>query len=68
VSIVSLHQIETEMADGHIVRLDVPLTGNARTIGLTYRTSWRPTATQARFLDLLRAASPRQIGNPNPVP
>ncbi|MCB1390758.1 MAG: LysR family transcriptional regulator [Rhodobacteraceae bacterium] len=60
VSIVSLHQVSTEIADGHIVPLDVPLSGNARSIGLTYRTSWRPTATQARFLDLLRACSPRR--------
>lgn len=62
VSIVSLHQISTEIADGHIVALDVPLHNNARTIGLTYRRSWRPTATQARFLDLLRDASPGGTG------
>lgn len=60
VSIVSLHQVETEIADGHVVPLDVRLTNNIRTIGLTYRSAWRPTVTQARFLDLLRAASPAQ--------
>ena len=37
--------------------LDIDLTGNSRAIGLTYRTSWRPTGTQARFIELLRAAA-----------
>ncbi|MCA2014045.1 LysR family transcriptional regulator [Cereibacter sphaeroides] len=58
VSIVSLHQVETEIADGHIVALDLPLENSVRPIGLTYRSSWRPTVTQARFLELLRAESP----------
>ncbi|PWE28680.1 LysR family transcriptional regulator [Pararhodobacter marinus] len=58
VSIVSLHQVATELSDGHIAPLDVALSNNWRSIGLTYRQSWRPTATQARFMDLLRAAAP----------
>ncbi|MCB1409796.1 MAG: LysR family transcriptional regulator, partial [Rhodobacteraceae bacterium] len=58
VSIISRHQIETEIRDGHIAPLDIALTGGTRHIGLTYRSSWRPTATQARFLDLLRASIP----------
>lgn len=62
VSIVSLHQISTEIADGHIVPLDVALVNSTRQIGLTYRSSWRPTATQARFLEHLRAASPLGTG------
>lgn len=57
ISIVSRHQISTEERDGHIVPLAVPLENNIRAIGLTYRSSWRPTATQARFLDLLRESS-----------
>lgn len=54
VSIVSRHQIAAEISDGHIAVLDVPLQGDLRPIGLTLRESWRPTATQAQFLDLLR--------------
>lgn len=57
VSIISRHQISVEERDGHIVPLDIDLTGNSRAIGLTYRTSWRPTGTQARFIELLRAAA-----------
>lgn len=57
ISIVSRHQISIDQRDGHIVPLAVPLTNNHRAIGLTYRTGWRPTATQARFMDLLRASS-----------
>lgn len=59
ISIVSRHQISTELADGRLAVLDVPLTNTRRTIGLTYRTSWRPTQTQSRFLDLLRHFSPK---------
>jgi hypothetical protein len=57
VSIISRHQISVEERDGHIVPLDIELKGNSRAIGLTYRTSWRPTGTQARFIELLRAAA-----------
>jgi len=57
ISIVSRHQISVEERDGHIVPLAVPLTNAARAIGLTYRRAWRPTATQALFLDLLRQSS-----------
>ncbi|MFN4101770.1 MAG: LysR family transcriptional regulator [Pararhodobacter sp.] len=67
VSIVSLHQISTEIADGHIVPLDVELHNSTRQIGLTYRTSWRPTATQARFLAHLRTASPAGTGQNLPA-
>ncbi|HPD93461.1 MAG: LysR family transcriptional regulator [Rhodobacter sp.] len=58
ISIISRHQIATEIRDGHIAPLDIALTGGSRDIGLTYRSSWRPTATQARLLALLRAAIP----------
>jgi len=54
VSIVSRHQIGVDQAAGHIVPLNVALHGSQRAIGLTYRSAWRPTATQHRFLDQLR--------------
>lgn len=54
ISIISRHQISVEEADGHIVPLDVTLTNSNRTIGLTYRTNWRPTETQTQLLQHLR--------------
>lgn len=63
VSIISRHQISIEERDGHIVPLPIELKDNTRPIGLTYRTDWRPTQTQARFIELLRrfgTVEPRQ--------
>lgn len=54
ISIVSRHQISVEERDGHIAVLDIDLVANRRAIGLTYRSNWRPTDTQLRFLDHLR--------------
>ena len=54
ISIVSRHQISVEEEAGLIVSLNIALTDDQRAIGLTYRTNWRPTATQALFLDQLR--------------
>lgn len=58
VSIISRHQISVEEASGHIVALDILLTNSSRAIGLTYRSTWRPTELQAQFLDHLRRFSP----------
>lgn len=57
ITIISLHQIGKELADGLVVPLDVKLTNNSRPIGLTVRRGWRPTRTQALFLDFLRTAA-----------
>ena len=53
VSIVSRHQINVDESLGAIAALDVPLSGHVRDIGLTYRSEWRPTETQAQFIDYL---------------
>jgi LysR family transcriptional regulator, regulator for genes of the gallate degradation pathway len=63
VSIVSRHQISAELRDGHIAVLDIPLKGHLRSIGLTYRGNWRPTETQARYLDLLRENCPYETAD-----
>ncbi|WP_306734122.1 LysR family transcriptional regulator [Marimonas arenosa] len=55
VSIISRHQIAVEERAGLITPLDIALTGDRRPIGLTTRAGWRPTETQDRFLDHLRA-------------
>ncbi len=53
VSIVSRHQINVDESLGTIATLDVPLSGHVRDIGLTYRHEWRPTETQAQFINFL---------------
>ncbi|MGC2857447.1 LysR family transcriptional regulator [Novispirillum sp. DQ9] len=55
-TLISLHQIRHEMQWGLLAPLPLDLPGTARPIGLTVRKDWRPTATQARFLTLLREA------------
>lgn len=62
VSIVSRHQISVDEGLGAIAALDIKLTGHIREIGLTWRKGWRPTETQARFVNYLREFSD------NPVP
>jgi LysR family transcriptional regulator, regulator for genes of the gallate degradation pathway len=56
-TILSPRQAAVEIELGLMVPLDLPLPGSARPIGLTTRAGWMPTPTQARFLDLLRAAA-----------
>ena len=43
------------------VDMSVDLAGTERPIGLTVRRGWRPTATQARFLELLRQAGGQAV-------
>lgn len=57
VSIVSRHQISVEEKFGAISALNVRLDGHIRDIGLTYRLNWKPTETQARFIEYLREFS-----------
>ena len=63
ISIISRHQISVEERDGHMCVLPIALKDNYRAIGLTYRTNWRPTATQSQFIEYLRQfSSYRQEG------
>ncbi|WP_299351062.1 LysR family transcriptional regulator [uncultured Shimia sp.] len=57
VTIMSRHQIAIERAEGLMVPLDIALPSSLRGIGVTTRDGWMPTPTQARFLDLVRAAA-----------
>lgn len=57
VTILSPRQAAVEIAEGHMVRLDLALPESARPIGLTLRAGWMPTPTQARFVELVRAAA-----------
>lgn len=61
--LLSAHQIHYDIEAGLLCALPHPRGRVTRPIGLTVRHDWRPTATQARLLDLLReharAAAPR---------
>lgn len=68
VSIISRHQISVEEADGHLVPLPIDLRNNSRAIGLTFRRDWRPTGSQARFIEFLRMQTQRDDRSPAPPP
>jgi LysR family transcriptional regulator of gallate degradation len=53
-TILSARQALYELQQGILVELPVEIPSGTRRIGLTFRKSWRPTATQARLLDHLR--------------
>ncbi|WP_028880428.1 LysR family transcriptional regulator [Terasakiella pusilla] len=55
-TIISLHQIRHEKQMGVLAPLPLEMSQTKRSIGLTMRKDWRPTATQARFIQLLRDA------------
>lgn len=55
-TIISLHQIRHEKQMGILAPLAFDTSHTTRSIGLTTRKDWRPTATQARFIKLLKDA------------
>jgi hypothetical protein len=57
-TLLSPEQVAVELDAGLLVARALPV-AFARTIGITTRAGWRPTATQAGFIDLLRACGPR---------
>lgn len=59
-TLISRHQILREQAQGLLVTLPYDMSRTRRPIGLTTRRNWRPTATQSRFLELVREAA-RQV-------
>jgi DNA-binding transcriptional LysR family regulator len=56
ITIISHHQVRHELDQGVLVALPIPLPGNSRPIGLTFRADWQATKTQARFLELLQGS------------
>lgn len=56
-TILSPHQVRLEIEQGLLTQLDVDLSHSSRTIGLTTREDWQPTATQSILLDLLERAA-----------
>lgn len=57
VTIISRHQVRHELDSGVLRELPIDLVNSARPIGLTFRSGWQPTPTQARFLAVLRATA-----------
>ena len=57
VTLISLQQTKVERAQGLIIPLNISLPESTRSIGLTYRTDWKPTPTQGHFFELLRQAA-----------
>lgn len=65
-TLLSPAQMAVELAAGWLTRIaDLP-PGFSRTIGVTTRESWRPTAVQAEFLEELATAAQREGGTPEP--
>lgn len=56
-TLLSPDQIAVELETQMLVRIDIDLPGSVRTIGLTTRRGWRPTAAQQRLVDLIRQAT-----------
>lgn len=56
-TLISAHQVRTEEEMGLLVQLPVGVPSLDRDIGITVRKGWRPTATQSRFMELLRDAA-----------
>lgn len=56
-TILSARQIRAEVERGLLVVLPFQVPFGVRPIGLTFRQGWRPTATQGRLLDHIRALS-----------
>lgn len=54
IAIVSPYQLALEARNGLICFLPFPAEHTSRLIGLTFRRDWRPTATQAAFLNSVR--------------
>jgi LysR family transcriptional regulator, regulator for genes of the gallate degradation pathway len=71
IMLLSAHQIHYELQAGLLAALPHPAGNVVRPIGLTLRHDWRPTGSQARLLDVLRARShayvpptSRRMGSP----
>lgn len=73
-TMVSAHQVAVEVRHGLLTILRFDLENTQRPIGTTVRRDWQPTATQARFLELLeimckpdRSSTACHAGDPYPV-
>lgn len=56
-TLLSPDQVALQIRSGLLARVGKPLEGSRRIVGITTRRSWRPTAIQRRFLDVVRASA-----------
>lgn len=56
-TLLSPDQVALEIDAGILTIIDYRLAGGRRTIGITTRTGWHPTAAQARFVSLVQQAA-----------
>jgi LysR family transcriptional regulator, regulator for genes of the gallate degradation pathway len=56
-TLLSPDQVALQIRSGLLAQVGPPLEGTKRVVGITTRRSWRPTATQRRFLDMLAQAA-----------
>ena len=56
-SLLSPDQVALEIASGMLTTIEARIASGERTIGITVREGWRPTAAQARFVSLLEEAA-----------
>lgn len=55
-TLLSPDQVALEMQSGILTTIGKPLAEGVRTIGITTRAGWRPTAAQRRFVELVEKA------------
>ena len=63
-TVISKAQVRKEIAEGSLHELPIPLEGQSRSIGLTRRNKWHPTASQHAFLSALEDAAKKADGSP----
>lgn len=56
-TLLSPAQVWVEIELGLLGLVGPPIAGSARTVGMTTRADWRPTAIQQRFVELIEAVS-----------
>jgi DNA-binding transcriptional LysR family regulator len=56
-TLLSPDQVALEIAAGILATIGPPLPSSTRTIGITTRADWRPSAVQRQFLEMLASAS-----------
>jgi len=56
-TLLSPDQVALEVEAGMLVRIGPELADTVRTIGVTTRANWRPTARQQRLVELIHSAS-----------
>jgi len=63
-TVISKTQVKREITEGSLQELPVSLKGQTRSIGLTMRNKWHPTASQHAFLEKLKDAAREAASDP----